>query len=147
MGDLVELARKHQQAFAEVFDDQLELDLRALEGGSRPAVLIEVFYEKEMHGDFGELVENLERFRLGVFELGYEVEVSVKGPGAFEIIISKFRSVARALKMLVDADFLDMNAGAVGILLGYPLADVFDYCRRKADFEFREQGRPDDAIT
>ena len=139
---LTKLASQHQRLWNEQFEGELERDFQALELDGKPAILVEVIFDPEQFSDYTEFVKELDKFQDRAWALGFwSFMESYPTPGFFDMYLSKIRSVALALRT-VDSPPSDYQAGAIGLLLGYPFKDVLAYVRRQAPHELLRNWRP-----
>lgn len=141
MGKFKQLIHEFDDLWTETgFDDlvdKLETNRKAL-------------LELEIHArdaeDPAKLFRRMERFRLRAARLGYWVEFKDEGsvPGAYDMFASRIRSVVEAPMTLYRTD--DRVAGLMGVLYGYPLPKILEYCRRTNSEELLEGARKTEQV-
>jgi hypothetical protein len=107
--------RKYRTLFSEYFPDILEY-FEKMENDEKPSVHLELWKEpliRKRH-----FKKALEKLSFYVYESDYH-----------NFSVSKIPSIAYWLRQMENDGFYN-NSGAVGILLGYPLKEVYKYVER-----------------
>jgi hypothetical protein len=135
MKSLAGLVEKHSAIFNED-TEEVKADYVALERDEKPAVLTELAYDPALLS-YEEFIQRVKDFVTSLYEAGYWTFFAKERmqPDFEDLCVSKIRSVAHTLA-LIDTIPTDYEAGAVGLLLGYPYREVLSYVKKNvADVE------------
>jgi hypothetical protein len=122
---------------ARLWSPQGQDEITKLEKDEKPAVEIEIFYEKRKCRNRDKAIRQVAILKKRFEELGYFAVYNHKDA----LCVSKIRSVAETLAQLF-ADSAWKNAGAIGLLLGYNFEDVLEYLIRTREDDFLNIGIP-----
>lgn len=129
-----QVLEEYSDMFAE-FPKSIFEYFEALEKDEKPAVHIEIYFEKKIVGNqlktFPIDSKRHQEFKNSLQKLGFYVFQS----RGWNISISKIPSVAYWLSKM-DGEGFYKNSGSVGLLLGYPLKEVLDYIKRTREEDF-----------
>jgi len=137
MKSLTNLVQKHRVIFNED-PEEVKAEYAALERDEKSAVMTELNYDPAVLS-YEEFVQRVEDFVKSLYEAGYWAFFARERmqPGFENLCVSKIRSVAHTLA-LIDTIPTDYEAGAVGLLLGYPYREVLSYVKKNVpDVELR----------
>jgi hypothetical protein len=113
--------KKHETIFAEPFPDICEY-FEKLEKNEKPSINLEIYNQPLAR--ITSLKNALEKLRFYVYESNHH-----------HLSVSKIPSIAYWLCQM-DNDGFGYNAGAVGVLLGIPLKEIYKYVKRTKEERF-----------
>jgi hypothetical protein len=116
--------KEYEAFFAEPFPDICEYFER-LENNEKPSINLEI-YNKPL--------AKIRSFKNALEKLGFYVYESKH----HHLSVSKIPSIAYWLCQM-DNDGFGHNSGAVGLLLGYSLKEVYKYVKRTKEERFRQK--------
>jgi len=118
------ILKKYETIFAEPFPDICEY-FEKLENDEKPSISLEI-YNKPL-ARIRSLKNALEKLGFYVYESKHHA-----------LSVSKIPSIAYWLCQM-DNDGFGYNSGAVGLLLGYSLKEVYKYVKRTKEERFRQK--------